>query len=410
MVTLRKSLLCLASLLAVSACSSANDSPSTANAGSGGTTAAGGDGQAGNAAGTGSGQAGAGGTTGQVGGSAGTGGTGEPNAGSGGASAAGSGGVGTAGSGGTNTGGAAGSGSSNPAYTPSPRPINVTGNNVFNENRLFLDHGKPALGKLVLFLGGIGGGPGGGGIESFVHKFGFHCFSPATDTNLTGGSVPDMYASDDPNDTEANRQVADARMELWDGMDRVDWYSHDGDMLSQTIAAIQQAEVDDPEGDWGYFLDDQGNLRTGDVWVVGYSWGSQTWAMISAYVPFGRVITTSGPQDEGFPYGAWITNPSPAGTPGDRKYLLVGLKNPYEDMDPGDDHELGMVDTVVNAGWTAGVTDVFPDSTGPYMDPERLFALIGGEGGTTPGGHTVFCNDNPANGWVPLCNYVFGVQ
>jgi hypothetical protein len=286
----------------------------------------------------------------------------------------------------------------------------VTGTHTYTENRMFLDHSKPALGKLVLFLGGIGGGPGGGGIESFVHKFGFHCFSPATDTNLTGGSVPDTYASDDPNDTEANRQVSDARMELWDGVDRVDWYSHDGDMLSQTIEALQQAQLNDPEGDWGYFLDDQGNLRTGDVWVVGYSWGSQTWAMISAYVPFGRVITTSGPQDEGFPYGGWITNPSPMGTPGDRKYLLVGLQNPYATMDPGDEHELGMVDTVVAAGWTPGVTDVFPDSTGPYMDPERLFTLIGGEGGTTPGGHTVFCNDNPANGWIPLCNYVFGVQ
>jgi hypothetical protein len=219
-----------------------------------------------------------------------------------------------------------------------------------------------------------------------------------------------MYASDDPADTEANRQVSDARMELWDGVDRVDWYSHDGDMLSQTIAALQEAQINDPEGDWGYFLDEGGNLRTGDVWVVGYSWGSQTWAMISAYVPFGRVITTSGPQDEGFPYGGWITNPSPLGTPGDRKYLLVGLKMPYETMDTGDDHELGMVETVVNAGWTPGVTDVYPDSTGPYMDPERLFALIGGDGGTTPGGHTVFCNDNPANGWLPLCNFVFGVQ
>jgi hypothetical protein len=27
----------------------------------------------------------------------------------------------------------------------------------------------------------------------------------------------------------------------------------------------------------------------------------------------------------------------------------------------------------------------------------------------SPGGHTVFCTNNPANGWKSLCQYVFDV-
>ena len=53
---------------------------------------------------------------------------------------------------------------------------------------------------------------------------------------------------------------------------------------------------------------------------------------------------------------------------------------------------------------------VLPTSPGPYTSDQHLFAMIGGNGGITPGGHTVFCNDNPANGWTPLCKYVFGKQ
>ena len=38
-----------------------------------------------------------------------------------------------------------------------------------------------------------------------------------------------------------------------------------------------------------------------------------------------------------------------------------------------------------------------------------LFAMIG-SAGNTPGGHTVFCTDNMANGWVPVCKHVMGVK
>jgi hypothetical protein len=267
-------------------------------------------------------------------------------------------------------------------------------------------------GKLVLLLGGICTGTGAGGFESFVKKYGFHVFAPKTDTCVN--SAPDQYKQiikTTPLDMEANRQVADARLELWDGKDRVDWVTvaKGNSIVEETVAAINFGMQTDPGADWGYYLNADGTLRTTDVWVVGYSWGSQSWAMISSYVRFGRVIITSGPVAEGFPDGEWITHPSPNGTPGDRKYMLVGLKMPYPSADTGDKGDMDKFVNVIKAGWATNVTNVMPDGMGTYTADQTLFAMIGSNA-TSPGGHTVFCNDNPMNGWLPVCKHVLGVQ
>jgi len=310
----------------------------------------------------------------------------------------------------------------NPNYPPPPRALNVQPGTLFQTNfngqNMYLDHSKPIQGKLVLYLGGLGAFnawvSGSGGFDAFVKKYfgGFHMFMPATNTGLVGGSVPQSYVTTlqtDPTNMEANRQVGDSRMELWDGVTRVNWYSVPAgkSIVAETVAAIQYAMASaDPGGDWGYYLDSAGTgLRTSDVWVVGYSWGSQTWAMISAYVPFGRVIDTSGPQDEGFPNALWVTQPSVNGTPGGRKYMLLGFNAAYPSTAGADSEVMGMVTNVGNAGWGNMVTNVYPTGMGTFAAPERLFSMVGSNG-ASPGGHTVFCTDGPGNGWDPLCSYV----
>jgi hypothetical protein len=54
------------------------------------------------------------------------------------------------------------------------------------------------------------------------------------------------------------------------------------------------------------------------------------------------------------------------------------------------------------------VTNVTPNGMGTYTQDQHLFAMIGSNG-ASPGGHTVFCNDNPSNGWIPVCKHVMGV-
>ena len=366
-------------------------------AGNANTTGTAGDGSTGTAGQSASGTAGDSSTTGTAGGSGGS--T---------TGAAGVGAAGTTGTGGvTGTGGAiatAGTtGTGSECNPPPPRPINVTGTGTFSMSYMgqpmYFNHDKkPVQGKLFLLLPGIGNGPGAGGFESFVKVYGFHVFAPKTNTNLTGGNVPQSYKDTlrtNPTDHEANRQVADARMELWDGKDRVTWNTPPTPILDETIAAINFAKDADPGGDWGFFLNADGTLRTTDVWVVGYSWGAQTWAMMSTYVRFGRVITASGPVNEGFPNGAWMTDPS--ATPVNCKYMLSS-DGQIDEMAPN----------VMKAGWPGVVTMVHTTSPGPYTDAQHLFEMVGGDGGTTPGGHTVFCNDNPVNGWWPVCKHVLG--
>jgi hypothetical protein len=294
--------------------------------------------------------------------------------------------------------------------------VTGTGSTKFSYagGQAYLNKDKPAQGKLVLLLGGICTGTGAGGIETFFHNYGFHTFAPKTDTCLDGGKVPQSYVQTlktSPMDPEANRQIADSRMELWDGKSRVTWYTVDPSnvILTATIGMLNMGQSLDPGGDWGFFLNADGTLRTSDVWVVGYSWGSQTWAMISAYVPFGRVITTSGPQNEGFPNATWITSKSAAGTPGDRKYMLIGFNAPYPSTSANDSEVMGMVTTVTNAGWPGTMTNVTPTSPGPYTSTQHLFSMVG-SAANSPGGHTIFCTGSANCGWNPLCDYVTSVQ
>jgi hypothetical protein len=336
---------------------------------------------------------------------------------------------GTAGSGTVAISGATGSGTAggpdagttspdggDPGIPPPPRPINVTSTGVYQGNfegqPLYLNASKPIMAKLILVLGGICGGTGGGGIEAFYQEYGFHTFAPKTQTCVN--SAPQMYKdiiATMPLDPEANRQVGDARMDLWDGMDRVNWVTvaPGTAIVDETVAAINYATMMDPGGDWGYYLNADGTLRTTDVWVVGYSWGSQTWAMISSYVPFGRVITTSGPQAEGFPNATWITV-EPKATPADRKFMAVGFVSDYPSTTPIDiapNTVTSMIQTTTAAGWIGPPMNVHPGDTGPFMGGQ--FVMVGSNE-HSPGGHTVFCTNDPLDGWIPICKYLFDVQ
>jgi hypothetical protein len=306
-------------------------------------------------------------------------------------------------------------------YPPMGPPPNITpgaGCNCdlnIDGQPMSVDTRKPIVGKLVIVLGGICGGTGGGGIESFIKEYGFHVFAPKTDTCLDGSKVPAMYKTTlmtMPNDPEANRQIGDSRMELWDGKDRVSWYSvpAGASIVEETVAALKAAAIKDPGADWTYFLNADGTLRTTDVIPVGYSWGSQTWAMIASYVPFSRVVTTSGPQAEGFPNATWITTPGPNATPANRKFMAVGFMDDYPStntLDTAPNTVTSMIDTTTKAGWIGPPMNVHPGDPGPFKGGQ--FAMVGSNM-HSPGGHTVFCTNDAMNGWIPICKYLFDVQ
>jgi hypothetical protein len=307
-----------------------------------------------------------------------------------------------------------GDGGTSDTDPPPPRPNMAMGTKKVTVGNLRVDLSKPVIPKLILLLGGICGGTGAGGIESFIEQYGFYIYSPATQTCVN--SAPQMYKdaiAKNPMDPEANRQTGDSRMELWDGVDRVPWVTvaKGASIQEETIAALKQGMVMAPDADFGYFLNADGTLRTTDVWVVGYSWGSQTWGMISSYVRFGRVICTSGPQAEGFPNADWILKPGPNRTPPDRQFTLLGFNADYPSMDKLDtapNTVTSMIDTTTKAGWQGPPINVHPGDMGPFA-PGHQIAMVGANP-NSPGGHTVFCTNNPMNGWKALCQYVFNVK
>ncbi len=279
------------------------------------------------------------------------------------------------------------------------------------DQSLYVDPNKKMQGKLVIVLGGINGGPGGGGIEGFAKANGFHVFAVGTQTDQS--SAPDSYKNmlkTMPMDLEVNRQVGDARMEAWDGKDRVNWLSIQppDSVATRTLMALKYGMLKAPGGGWDYYLTADGNgVRWSDVFMVGYSFGSQTIAMVSKYVRFGRVFCTSGPQDEGFPNATWISQPS--ATPVDRLFMAVGFQSPYPSTNTNDKEVTGMFETVTKAGWIATpIVNVVPGSMGPFMGA-HLLSMVGMDN-NSPGGHTVFCNDNSKSGWLAACTYAFDVK
>lgn len=430
--TLTGSSASLLALLLAAACSGTGGGPSPVTgsaAGATSATSAAGAGSSGAPSSGSSGSAGAGQTTGGAPGQAGGPSQGGDSAGAAGSAPAGAGAAGAAGAGTAGAGGSSGIGVDQPptkALTVDPTckcalsfsaidadPTagkSPTDTHAGDAQSLYVNTTLKMQGKLVIVIGGIGNGPGGGGIEGFAKLHGFHVFAVATQTAIS--SAPDQYKTAlkaNPMDPEANRQVGDGRMEAWDGKDRVSWLTilPPDSVVNRTQAALKYAMIHAPGGGWDYYLNADGTVRWSDVFMVGYSFGSQTIAMDSKYVRFGRVFLTSGPQDEGFPNATWISQPS--ATPVERLYMAVGLTMPYPSTASQDSEVMGMFKTVTDAGWIGmPIVNVVPGGTGPFTGA-HLLSMVGMDG-NSPGGHTVFCNDNTKNGWVPACSYAFDVQ
>lgn len=254
-----------------------------------------------------------------------------------------------------------------------------------------VDTTKPIKGKLVMTMGGIGGGPGQGGINGYAEGLGFHTLQIAYQTNIS--SAPDQYknVAEDMRDDEVNRQMGDGRMEAFDGTDRVDWLdiNRSDSFERRTELALVHMQEQDPGGDWEYYLNADGSVRWSDVWLVGYSYGSQTLAVIAKYIRIGRGIATSGPTDEGFPNATWMQE-MPGATPLDRMYLLVGSN------DLGD-----KVETVQAAGWLGEPLTVNGGAGPEVFAAEPHIMILQGQG------HSEFCAGTGGD-WKNLCDYAFG--
>src|SRR5690606_19318879 len=93
-------------------------------------------------------------------------------------------------------------------------------------------------------------------------------------------------------------------------------------IMNRVKTALAYLQTQDPGSDWAYYLDAEGNVRWNDVIVFGYSFGGQTGAAGTKYVPLHRVVATSAPGISA--EAAWVTE-MPNVTPGTRSFTISGI-------------------------------------------------------------------------------------
>jgi len=90
--------------------------------------------------------------------------------------------------------------------------------------------------------------------------------------------------------------------------------------------------------------------------------------------------------------------------------MIVGFNEPYPSMDKVDiapNTVTSMIDTVTKAGWIGPPVNVLPGDKGPYTG-KHLFAAVAKfpYDQHSPGGHGIYCNNDPQSGWAALCSYI----
>jgi hypothetical protein len=398
----------LISMLALGACAGGAAGKPARGGGGGGAAGSGGDaagaaGQAGVGAAGAAGSPGAGGVGGAGGGTAGAAGSGSAGAsgstGAGGNAAAD---AGAAGAGDASAAGASGSGIG--MDTPAPRAINTdhagfrektftaasldpdaTQGHATSTEYAAVDTSKPLMKQLCVVLTDMNAPPGIATAD-WMYPHGFHVLQIAYENDLTMGPAGDA----NPN------TPGDTRMDQFDGKGRVTWVTiKRADSLEERVVrALQHMATADPGGDWGWYLNPDGNsVRWSDGCFVGFGYGGTMAAVIARYVRLAHAVSLSAPAAEGRPDAAWLEAAS--ATPLERVFAIYGQNDDPASAGRYDatTGALGYLGAVLQVGLAAA-----PVATNPYGGSHRLELTGSGKGS--------FCN---AGADYPPCLYSFGL-
>lgn len=245
-----------------------------------------------------------------------------------------------------------------------------------------LDTRVEPIGKLVFFLSGFTNTPASWrnhGRQLAGH--GFHVVEPHYDNDWSCGGM-----GGDCN--------TDTRWEALTGEDTstVIATSRADSAEGRVITMIHHLMEIHPGGDWGYYLDDDDNLRGEHVIIAGISHGAASTGLFATRRAFHRAVMHSGG------WGAVGDDPA---TPIDAFY---GLTHVDDEQHAG---HLGAWDQAGLLGDPTIIEDVAP----PYGDSRRLVA-------TTPNGypHCSVCvsGDSPMDGdnylFDPAWRYMYGAD
>ncbi|MGE0786738.1 MAG: hypothetical protein AB7S26_13785 [Sandaracinaceae bacterium] len=189
-----------------------------------------------------------------------------------------------------------------------------------------------------------------------IASFGYHVINPCYDSDYGIGNCTD--------------RVGDCRLEAFEGVDHHPFLdTAPADSLERRIArGLAYLDAQNPEGDWSYFLADADTPAWDRIIISGISHGASTAALIGKVRDVARVVSLSGPNDNG---QSWITMTGI--TPIDRYWSFTHTTDGQHPAILGSQMDLGMV---------GDPTDV-DGASPPYGGSHRLHSSA-----ATTDGHT----------------------
>ena len=231
--------------------------------------------------------------------------------------------------------------------------------------------------KLVIVLAGSNGAPGPIEVVNFAAGLGFHAYAIAyhDEYNASQGvSGPEVFGNSRFNELDGmGRKPAQVQVPRADSVE------------VRMMKGLAYLQTKNPEGDWSYYLQKNGDIRWSDVIFIGHSHGATSGPAFAKVRRVWRAISLSGPRDDNPVPATWLTMKSL--TPIDRYYGFTGTADSQHQ-----DH----IKSMELQGYLGTLTPV-EGAKPPYGNSHRL-RYTGGHGGSANCGN-----------YADVCKYMFGV-
>jgi hypothetical protein len=226
-----------------------------------------------------------------------------------------------------------------------PQELDPTVQDYIETQYAQLDTRAEPIGKLVFFLSGFTNTPGSWRDHGRqLASYGFHVVLPHYNNSWSCSGGP-------PNCNEDTRWEALTGEDSSSIVDVIRADSAEG----RVVTMLLHLRDIHPVGDWGYYLDDDDNLRYEHVIIAGISHGASSSGLFATRRPFHRVAMHSG---------AW-------GNVGDDPVTPIEL---FYSLSHQDDEQHPAHLSAWDSAGLLGTPTVIEEVTAPYGDSRRLVA------------------------------------
>jgi hypothetical protein len=259
-----------------------------------------------------------------------------------------------------------------------PTDIDPTSTGKNESQTALIDTSKTMQKKLVVVLAGSNGAPGPIEVANFAANLGFHAYAIAYHDDYTAnvgtGNNPEIFGNSRFNELDGKgRTPSQVKVPRPESVE------------VRLQKALPYLQMKNPQGDWAYYLQKNGEIRWSDIIFIGHSHGATSSAAFAHMHRVWRAISLSGPRDDNPVPATWLTMPTP--TPIDRYYGFTGT---------GDAQHADHIKSMELQKYIGTLTAV-EGAQPPFGGSHRL-KYNGGHGGSANCGN-----------YAAVCKYMLGV-